>query len=104
MGASAAAAIIIRKEKDLVAHFRAAGATSAGSAKSVTALGVDQHVAWRILEGKEIIREASPGTFYLDEERWEASVQRRRKIAMFMLAALAAFSAAVAAGLLRTTR
>lgn len=83
--ATAAAAVIIAKEKDLVAHFRRAGALSPAQAKSATDLGVDTRLAWSILERRAIIREAGEGRYYLDEPVWVAHQQRRRRIATTML-------------------
>jgi hypothetical protein len=83
--ATAAAAVIIAKEKDLVAHFRRAGALSASRAKSAADLGVDTRLAWGILEHRGVIREAGDGRYYLDERAWVALQQRRRRIAMTML-------------------
>ncbi len=97
--ATAAAAVIIAKEKDLVAHFRRAGALSPATAKSVTELGVETRLAWSILEGRAIIREAGEGLYYLDEPAWVAHQQRRRRIAITLLAivlVLLAVSAVVA--------
>jgi hypothetical protein len=84
MGA-AAAAVIIAKEKDLVAHFRLAGAVSAATAKSVTELGVDTRLAWNILERRAIIRDAGQGLYYLDELAWLTHQKRRRRRVMAVL-------------------
>ena len=83
--ATAAAAIIIAREKELVAHFRRAGALTPAKAKSATDLGVDPRLAWSILERRAIIREAGEGLYYLDEPAWVAHQQRRRRIATTML-------------------
>ena len=83
--ATAAAAVIIAKEKDLVAHFRRAGALSPAKAQSATDLGVDTRLAWSILERRAIIREAGAGLYYLDEAAWVTHQQRRRRIALTML-------------------
>jgi hypothetical protein len=92
MGASAAAAIIIRREKDLVAHFRSHGAIDAAHAMTPAALGVEQRMAWEILHRRAIIRDGAPGTFYLDEPSWEAAGRRRRKIALVVLAVALTFA------------
>lgn len=81
MGASVAA-IIIRKEKDLVAHFQNAGATAAGAAKSPDELGVHERLAWGRLVNRAVIREAEPGRYYLDVPSWEALRYTRRRIAL----------------------
>lgn len=93
-----AVAVIIAKERDLVAHFRRAGALSAATARSAAELGVASQVAWNILERRAIIREATPGRYYLDEVAWEASRQRRRRLAIVMLViVLAVLAVAVTA-------
>ena len=84
MGAGAAA-VIIAKEKDLIAHFRLAGALNPATAKSVTELGVDTRLAWNILERRGIIREAGHGLYYLDELAWVAHQKRRRRLVMTVL-------------------
>ncbi len=84
MGATAAA-IIIKRERDLVDHFRRAGATSPQTAQSPAALGVETRLAWDILVRDAIIRTATGGTFYLDEPSWEAMGRRRRRIAIVIV-------------------
>ncbi len=81
MGATAAA-IIIKRERDLVDHFRRAGATSPQTAQSPAALGVETRLAWDILVNGAIIRTGASGTFYLDEPSWEAMGRRRRRLAI----------------------
>jgi hypothetical protein len=97
MGA-AAAAIIIRKEKDLVAHFQQARAVSAATAQTLGALRIDEGIALRRLRERAVIREAAPGTFYLDEPSWAALryVRRRLMTVMLLLALAVAIAIAVA--------
>ena len=92
MGA-AAVAVIIAKEKDLVAHFRLAGALSATSAKSAAELGVERRLAWYSLERRAIIRDAGQGRYYLDEPAWLAHRKRRRGVAMVLLVVVLGFLA-----------
>lgn len=100
MGA-AAAAIIIKRERDLVDHFRRAGAMSPYTAQTPSALGVEQRFAWERLVDGAVIRAGATGTYYLDEASWEALRRRRQMIAigiailMTSLAVLVAISAAV---------
>ena len=84
MGA-AVAAVIIRKEKDLVAHFRTSGAQSAESARTASELGVDDSFVWRRLLARAVIREARPGAYYLDEPSWEALNRSRRRMAIVVV-------------------
>ncbi len=101
MGAAAAVAIIIKRERDLVDHFRRAGATSPEMAQTPFALGVEQRFAWDRLVDRGVIRTGMSGTFYLDEASWEALRRRRPMIAvgvailMVSLAILIAISASV---------
>ena len=86
MGATAAAAaVIFTKEKELVAHFRAAGALSARSAKSAAELAVHTGGTWHRLERRGIIRDAGQGLYYLDEHAWGVSRKWRRRAAVAIL-------------------
>lgn len=100
MGASAAAAVLIRKEQELVEHFKQAGAVSPSSARSSSDLGVHERLAWSRLASHEVIREAAPGTYYLDEPAWVALGQRRRRMAFI----LTIFVVALAVALVIVTR
>jgi hypothetical protein len=84
MGA-AAAAIIIKREKDLVEHFRRAAATNPQAAQSSGALGVEEgNFVWRRLVADAVIRPGAAGTYYLDEPSWEALGRRRRRVAVII--------------------
>jgi hypothetical protein len=90
MGA-AAAAIIIKREKDLVEHFRRAAATNPQAAQSSGALGVEEgNFVWRRLVADAVIRPGAAGTYYLDEPSWEATGRRRRRLAIVALVVAAA--------------
>jgi len=81
-----APAIILRKEKDLVAHFRNARALSPDSAQSLGALRVDEEaIALRRLRNRAVIRQGGPGTYYLDEPSWEALGRIRRRLMLVAL-------------------
>lgn len=101
MGASVAAIVILRKQEDLVEHFRHAGATSSATAKSVDELGVDTRMVWHGMLRRAVVREASPGRFYLDEPSWEAMRGRRRRRVVIVLGVVVL--ALVAFVLLRTS-
>ena len=97
MGA-AVAAILIRREKEVVDDFRAAGATSRESAQSYTAIGLGESLGLRRLRERAVIREAAPGTYYLDEEVWTAVRRTRRRVATVFLLILALFLLGVVLG------
>jgi hypothetical protein len=88
MGA-AVAAVILRKERELVDLFRSAGATSPATALSLNDVGVEE--AWPLarLRRRAIVREASPGKFYLDEEVWTAMRGLRQRIIFMLLGVVA---------------
>ena len=74
------AAIIIRKERDVVAHFQQARALSPATAQSLSALGLDDGTALRRLRSRAVIREGAGDTFYLDEPGWLALGRIRRRL------------------------
>lgn len=82
MGASVAAAAIMRKERQLVDHFRGIGAVSADTARTLAQLGVDQNIGWRRLVDHAVLRSTPAGTWYLDEPSWMALGRMRRRLAL----------------------
>jgi hypothetical protein len=100
MGA-AVAAILIRREAEVVDDFRAAGATSRETAQSYTAIGLGESLGLKRLRDRAVIREAAPGTYYLDEEVWTAVRRTRRRIATVFLLILALFLLGVVVGTIK---
>jgi hypothetical protein len=91
MGAAAVAAVIRRREREVVDDFRAAGALSRETAQSYSAIGLGQSLGLRRLRDRAVIREAAPGTYYLDEEVWAAVRRTRRRVATVFLVILVLF-------------
>ena len=92
MGA-AGVAIILMKERHVAEAFERAGITSAEKARAPEELGVGTHgLGWRRLVDRAIVREASPGRWYLDVPSWVATrrLRRRRSLVLFVLAIVAA--------------
>ena len=89
MGAPAIAAVIVRKEREVVDLFRDVGATSPGASRSFDEIGVEQ--AWPLsrLRRRAVIREAAPGKYYLDEEVWTAVRGMRRRMVLVILGTVA---------------
>ncbi len=85
MGTSAAVAVLIRKEREMVAAFRGRGATSPGSAVTLDALNLHSGLALRRLQDHAVIRPGRDGTFYLDEPSWDATNRLRRRVMMLIL-------------------
>jgi hypothetical protein len=100
MGA-AVAAILIRREKEVVDDFRTAGATSRESAQSYAAIGLGQSLGLKRLRERAVIREAAQGTYYLDEEVWTAVRRTRRRVATVFLLILALFLLGVVVGTIK---
>ena len=102
MGASGVAAVILWRERDLVAHFRRAGALSPPTAQTPAALGVEPRLAWGRLVNRAVIRATPSGTYYLDEPSWEALRHMRRRI--LVVAATLALAGALALVISRLSR
>jgi hypothetical protein len=102
MGASAAAAIVVR-ERHIVEAFRRAGVTSPDAATTADSLGVSQHAAFSILVRDAVLRETQPGYYYLDEPSWNAKRNIRKRVVVAIVVAMAlALAGLVFAGLFRT--
>src|SRR5687767_3826868 len=74
-------AVILGKERRMVGRFEAAGALSRERAQSLEQLGVHRGLILHRLRERAVVREASPGHFYVDEESWAAVRKMRRRAA-----------------------
>ncbi|HUQ48147.1 MAG TPA: hypothetical protein VM053_07895 [Gemmatimonadaceae bacterium] len=92
MGAAAAIAVMRMKEREVREDFLRAGATMPINAMSLADVGIGESMAVRRLIKRAVIREASPGMFYFDEEVWLSVRAMRRRMAMVMLVILIAFA------------
>jgi hypothetical protein len=101
MGAPAIAAIMRRREQEVVDDFRAAGATSPATAQSYSSLGMGHSLAVKRLHNRAVIREASPGLYYLDEEVWAAVRRTRRRFATVFISILAIVLLGVLLGIIK---
>ena len=95
MGATAAI-ILAQREQDLIDLFLRERAVSLETARSLPAMHVDADRALRGLQSRAVIREGAPGTFYLDEARWLAVRQGRRRMIMALLCIGVAVAVALA--------
>jgi hypothetical protein len=98
MGAAVIAAAMRRREQEVIDDFLAAGATSPEQAQSYTAIGTGESLALRRLRNRAVIREAAPGTFYLDEEVWAAVRRARLRILTVFISVLAILLLGIALG------
>lgn len=101
MGAAAAIAIMRMKEREVVDDFRAAGALTPSTAQSYTAMGFGESRAVKRLHREAVIREASPGIYYLDEEVWNAVRSNRRRRALMVGSLLVLIFLGLAVGFLK---
>ena len=101
MGAPAIAAIMRLREREVVEDFRAANATSRERAQSYTAVGVGETLALKRLRNRAVIREAAPGTYYLDEEVWAAVRRTRQRLAVVFASMLLLILAGVLVGIIK---
>ena len=97
MGATVAA-VIAAKERAIVEAFRDAGATALVTAVPLEQLGVDEHVGFRRLRRHEVIREAVPGRYYLDEDVWTAVRRTRLRIVTVLIAIVVLIAIGVSLG------
>ena len=81
---STVVALILAKERRMVARFRAAGAVSAASARALVDLGIERGIILRRLRERAVIRDAGGERYYLDEPSW-AAVRRSRRRAIHIL-------------------
>ena len=82
---STVAAVILGKERRMVATFEGRGATSREQAMTLEQLGLSRGVILRRLRERAVIREAAHDHFYLDRESW-AAVRRGRRRAVHVAA------------------
>jgi len=78
-----------RQEREVRDDFLRAGATMPVNAMSLADIGIGESMAVERLVGRSIIREASPGLFYFDEEVYLSVRAMRRRMALVMLLAAA---------------
>lgn len=101
MGAPAVAAILRKREQEVIDDFRAAGATSPDRAQSYQAIGLSDTLAIKRLRNRAVIREAAPGVYYLDEEVWSAVVRTRRRLVITLLSMIALVALGVLLGIIK---
>jgi hypothetical protein len=100
MSAPAIAAVIRRKEREVVDDFRRTGATSPTTAKSLQDIGLSDSWPVRRLQRRAVIREPEPGIMYLDEEVWAAVRRTRRRALSVVVAIVALLAIGVALGVI----
>jgi hypothetical protein len=83
------AAVVMRKEREVVSAFESAGALDAATARPLDTLDLDADgLGMRRLRERAIVREAAPGRFYLDREVWLATRRMRKRLMLVILLAV----------------
>ena len=95
MGAPVIAAVIRRREREVVDDFRRGGATAPTNAKSLADLGLEDSWPVRRLQRRAVIREPQPGIMYLDEEVWAAVRRTRRRVALTFVTVIVLIAIAI---------
>jgi hypothetical protein len=90
------------KEREVVDDFRAAGALTPATAQSYAAMGFGATRAVERLHRDAVIRETSPGLYYLDEEVWIAVRRNRRRRAAILVSVIALIFLGFAMGFFRS--
>jgi len=76
---STVAAVILMKERRMVARFREAGAVTAAQARTLEDLGLARGIVLRRLRERAVVRDAGGERYYLDEPSWAAVRRSRRR-------------------------
>jgi hypothetical protein len=88
LGAAVAVAVMRRKERELREAFFSSGAIQPIGARSLSDLGVEENMTWKRLCRRSVIREATPGLFYWDEDVWQAMRAMRLRMGLMMIGAI----------------
>ena len=94
----AAAAVLLRRERDIVGTYRGAGATSPDRARRPEELDVGHRLAFDRLVQRAVLRDAGDGRYYLDEPSWVALGRIRRRFALVIAIVLVAVLVTLVAG------
>jgi hypothetical protein len=81
----AAAAIIVRRQREVANAFAGAGATSPASARDPGELGIERDHIFNGLVRRAVLREVGNGRFYFDEPSWRALRSTRLRLAFVLV-------------------
>lgn len=98
MGAAVAIVVMRRKEEEVRTEFFRAGATAAINSRPLADMGLDESHAMKRLIRRSVVREATPGLFYFDEEVFQSVRAQRRRMAFLMLVTILLLFAMVTYG------
>jgi predicted transcriptional regulator len=86
---NASGAFVAAQFRKIVRLFQTHEAYSSSTARTTEELGVRHNLIFRRLVRKGVIIESGSGKYYLYKDRLEQYTQMRRKIALFILLAIA---------------
>jgi hypothetical protein len=101
MGA-AVAAIVVRRQRDMVQTYRGVNATSPERAREPGEIGLEQDMIFKGLVRRAVLRDAGGGRYYLDEPSWQALRRTRHRLALVILAIVLLLGALVFTGVIGT--
>ena len=81
-------AVMVLKQQAIVRMFEQAAATTAATACRAEQLGLKPGMAWHQLVGHAVLRCPGEGRYFLDLANWQRLRQRRRRIALTIIAGL----------------
>src|SRR5881394_1088458 len=83
------AAVVARKEREVVEAFERAGALSPATARVPSEFGVETDgIGWERLHNRAVIRDTADGRVYLDIVVYQALRRMRRRMAVLIGVAL----------------
>ena len=88
MGAEGAIVNVRRGERGVRDAFHEAGALDPTNAKPLADIGIEESMALHRLERHAVVRESSPGCYYLDEDAFQELRSGRRKMALMFATAV----------------
>lgn len=80
-----------RKKRKIRDAFHAAGALTPADSCPLQDLGLEETMALRRLQRRDVVRESAPGLFYFDEEVWQVLRATRLRMAILIVVALVLF-------------
>ncbi|OOG53705.1 hypothetical protein [Rhodanobacter sp. C03] len=81
-------AVIVHKQQAIVRTFEQAAATTVATARTAEQLGLKPGMPWHQLVSHAVLRCPGEGRYFLDLANWQRLRQRRRRIALTIIAGL----------------
>lgn len=79
--------VMVHKQRAIVRAFEQAAATMPATACRAEQLGLKPGMAWHQLVGHAVLRCPGDGRYFLDLANWQRLRQRRRRMALAVVAA-----------------